>query len=104
MDFIQLLQLAENKGYIHSEQILNENGFVGYPSENEKFIELCLIQKWLRDTHKIHVAVFPVLIANSQFNWSVQAANPYYKKGEVNTSLTYESALLQGINAALQLI
>lgn len=69
---------------------------------------LTLIQKWLRDEHKISVEVnstLDSLIAGSpeyHFGASKWGRNRKYKGSGHHTS--YESALLEGIRAALDLI
>jgi hypothetical protein len=107
MTYKDVFQLAENKGY---KSTVNTNSLFAERNPVEfEILSITLIQKWLRDTHKIYVDPTPynaVSIYGRNFKESkwVQVYVPTeYDEKEIKFD-SYESALLEGINAALQLI
>ena len=127
-DYKTVFQLAQDKGY----KIIHKRVFSTHYSEDEimlnVLLELTLIQKWLRDEHKIVATSFP--IAKDRYGFSIdfiEAMSDEYsndadfcvdqilhndKKNysfpDIDTmkgnKWNYESALLEGIAAALLLI
>lgn len=102
----EVFQLAQDKrykfyiSYEWSEQLIRDK------RETELFIELVLIQKWLRDEHKIHVFTSP-RFDGENWKWNIQEQRHRGLTKPVTSSdkgFTYEQALLEGINEALKLI
>jgi hypothetical protein len=52
MDYKEVFELAENKGYKN-----NPFHFTYHQEGLHDYTELCLIQKWLREEHKILLTV-----------------------------------------------
>lgn len=87
----QLVLLAKEKGYYSFHTVNREIG-------NGWFIELCLLQKWLREVHKIDVRIYRdyrFLIKNKNI------ATEYYDGKDYNS---YEKALEKGLQKALKII
>lgn len=68
-----------------------------YYAEANGFLELTIIQKWLRDEHNLDVLVMPVKY--TEYGYQIRPANSVRDKYK-----TYEEALLNGINESLKLI
>jgi hypothetical protein len=94
----EVFQLAQERGYKFKYptcQVFVE----GEP----ELLELTLIQKWLRDEHKILVLIDCVSVGElfqPCIKWHKDAHREQYGSGYT----TYEEALLQGIAEALKLI
>jgi hypothetical protein len=74
------------------------------------YIELCLIQKWLREKHKIQVIV-NLTVANSPdeekiYRWGYWKYDTSWggRISKHNEFPFYEDALLEGVKEAIQLI
>lgn len=100
----EVFQLAKDKG---SKLRFYAPGLIEVDTENEDnlLLELTLIQKWLRDEHKLYVIVdFPNTLHFCR--WSIEGESFYtdsrYAKNK--DFATYEQALLEGIYQALKLI
>jgi hypothetical protein len=101
MDYKKVFELAENKGYPFF-QVKKKMNFKSY-KDNPVWIlfELTLIQKWLREEHNIAVEV----------RW-FEGYTAVYKRMDIQNMSreelprrqTYEEALLEGVEKALQLI
>ena len=119
MNYKEVFQLAQDKGY--------EMAFLNRLSEYEKdtkrfeialsetvLLELTLIQKWLRDEHKLQMMIITsgtkdnlqyVAIMQYCYLPDTEMADELRKVGKrIPYSTTYEQALLEGINEALKLI
>jgi len=62
-----------------------------------------LLQKWLRDEHKIHITIY----SSSQESWMFRITKPHQKLLEglyAEDFETYEEALEEGLQEALKLI
>lgn len=99
----KLVLLAKEKGY-YSFHTINREQSSGW------FIELCLLQKWLREVHKTVVDVFQES-QNYQYTgkWKVDISiiGDYQEEDSPNPPIvcdTYELALEHGIYKALELI
>jgi hypothetical protein len=114
MSYKDVFQLAKSKGYDSIIVfIARYGGDAMLPrevtNEAEQLCELMLIQKWLRDTHKIYVDPTPynaVSIYGRNFKdpkWVQVYVPTEYDEKSIKFD-TYESTLLEGINAALTLI
>lgn len=91
-----VFQLAESKGYNSFSKMTYTKG------TNDIYIELCLIQKWLRDTHKTHLSIFFGL--SNKYKYSIVKLTPESFNSNDELFNTYEECLLIGINEALKLI
>lgn len=94
----EVFQLAKNKGY--KLMYPNKSSITGDALDTANFIELSLIQKWLRDSHKMNVIVINYSI------WGIASICSANHSKEIKTPNLncYEKVLLSGINEALQLI
>lgn len=102
MTLKEVFQLAESKGYIPTDYTLNENGFHGYLSDDQYYLEMCFIQKWLRDSHKLFVEV--VIMQPNKYAFTVYDTKTAEEVvGYTDYSNTPLEALSQGISKALQL-
>jgi hypothetical protein len=107
MDYKQVFELAETKGfelqYKNWYGIVDNSDIIGY-------LELCLIQKWLREEHNIHVTVD--YYCERYYNAIKKAekrekpGQNYYKRvGNTEEGYeTYNEAHLEAIKEALKLI
>jgi hypothetical protein len=104
MNYKEVFQLAQDKGYLPCERFLNGNGFRSpeFETEEVQLLELTLIQKWLREQHHIDLAIRLDYEAGKYF-YDLDAPNwePIISD---ELSDTYEQALLEGIAEALKLI
>ena len=110
MNYKEVFQLAQDKGYNPEYRVdLSPKEQMSqfadhYPSEG-RYIDLCLIQKWLRDEHKIEVEV-----GYTSSNEGTSYRYGYGTIGKMNWIFprdfksTYEEALLNGIYEALKLL
>ena len=90
----ELLSLAEEKGYEYAEneaEIYNEDWY----------LDLCLLQRWLMIEHKIHLEFYYNFIAK---NYCLVILKPGYCKDYGFIYDTYENALESGIYNSLLLI
>jgi hypothetical protein len=59
--FIKTFRLAKEKGYFIREMLIFEPfqnvNYLENIRQNARFIELCLLQKWLREKHNIHIEI-----------------------------------------------
>jgi hypothetical protein len=74
--------------------------------EELRLLELTLIQKWLRDEHRINIIVrYSPQIAQQWFTTIIsECYSNKPKLKDIWNFTTYEQALLEGINEALKLI
>lgn len=116
-NYKEVFQLAQDKGFIRPYNFHNYavTGSKDYTIADSaiSLLWLTLIQRWLRDEHKIFVNVFPY--DAEDFAKAVYGVNiiniewGMYKECHVEKMLrtyppSYEEALLNGINEALKLI
>lgn len=113
-DYKTVFQLAQDKGYDISpfHSYLN----LALSEVKQELIVLTLIQKWLRDEHHLHVELefrssagiyfFEVIKTNTYTKHSphYKGGNILYQHREYKNGLSYEAALLEGINEALKLL
>ncbi len=98
MNYIDVFQLAKSKQYV---PYLDEL----YDSDSLIFIELCLIQKWLRDNHNLAVLVSIPFDVFYRYSIDGINGNGYYTDSTYKETVdfnTYEAALLNGIAEALK--
>lgn len=88
----EVFQLAQDKGY-----------YLFDPIRRSDYIELCLLQKWLRDEHNIDIKIENQYIDATYQCYSAKISAPLGEKLTENFN-TYEKALLQAICVALNLI
>jgi hypothetical protein len=105
----EVFQLAQDKGYLPCDRFLNENGFrmPEFETDEVKLIELTLIQKWLRDEHKIYFEIDTTRIKQDVIVHRVAASRliaGMVRRITTYKYTSYEQALLEGINEALKLI
>ena len=101
----KLVLLAREKGYYSFHTVNREQG-------SGWFIELCLLQKWLREVHNIEVEVYrEVDFADECYynTYCVDVFNnklSFQSKDSIFTERidTYEQALEQGLLEGLKLI
>lgn len=86
----KLVILAKEKQYFSFHSINKEVG-------NGWYIELCLLQKWLREVHKINVYCIPSDFEEGAWYNNIASHNPVFIG-------TYEEALEIGLQEALKLI
>lgn len=100
-DYKTVFQLAQDKGYKFYISFEWANQLAADNRETELLVELTLIQKWLRDEHKLFVSISYL----SGLFW-LELVRDYNTKQLLPISKfhSYESALLEGINEALKLI
>lgn len=108
MDYKTLFQLAQDKGYQY--QFVHPLFTKEHEKTNFLFLELTLIQKWLRDEHKMKAIALPyslpaaaLEISEVTWIWMIHRVKSSTAT-EVKYFDTYEEALLNGINEALKLI
>jgi hypothetical protein len=101
-----VFQLAQEKGYnlFHNSALLwtkeGEEHLIRYI---EPLLELTLIQKWLRDEHKIHIVIYHQKVKGVDiYQVNVQLDDERLK--HIGHSESYEQALLEGIHEALKFI
>jgi hypothetical protein len=107
MNYKDVFLLAQEKGFkstVNPHSLFAERN----PIEFE-LLSIALIQKWLRDEYEIYVDPTPfnaVSIYGRRFKaqkWVQVYVPSEYEEKEIKFP-SYETALLAGINAALQLI
>jgi hypothetical protein len=115
-NYNEVFQLAQDKGYKQefSVELINEDVFMYHNPEMLRFIDLCLIQKWLRDEHKIHIDVsfygnkwyadLESLKQKKRTDGTIRKHTSNLKSDETDGSNVYEDALLNGISEALKII
>lgn len=97
-NFKEVFEVAEAKGYKYDWRV----------ASNDEFLQLSLIQKWLREEKNIAILVINFIKVN--YGYKIIRDMNYGKLPEIqkcsfsNNWETYEEALLQGINEALKLI
>lgn len=104
-NYKEVFQLAQDKGYMLRQES-TDNGTILYNTEIEKYIELTLIQKWLRDEKGIDIEVKNQYTDPFQGKWYYATIFIVRSRTTPPTTqdTTYEQALLQGINEALKLL
>lgn len=101
----EVFQLAQDKIPTHLLHSLNGLNTVGFITDEEtELLKIILIQKWLRDEHKLHVIVKPYENAYEFALWSTGKINLCDAPVTDGFLDTYEQALLEGINEAMKLI
>mgnify|MGYP001404398851 CR=1 FL=1 len=98
----ELVKLAEEKEYNKFHPLWFENNII---EPKSWFIELCLLQKWIRDTHNIHIEIY----ANAGgWGWILTkcagSGSTIKDIEDYNFFDTYEEALEDGLIKALNLI
>lgn len=88
-------KLAKEKGFLSRDNLVTINSDYFY-------LWMCELQKWLRDTHKIHITVTSI----SQESWQYHITKIGEKLGDRcgEDYATYEEALEDGLLEALKLI
>ena len=66
------------------------NNFTSAPTQS-------LLQKWLRELHKIHIDISPFYYKGNFISWNLRIHNTYYK----DKYNTYEEALEYGLKECL---
>jgi hypothetical protein len=100
-DYKTVFQLAQEKGYKLRFKLDADKIFVEEWAEMY-LCELTLIQKWLRAELKKLVLVDGGFTSASRFDFTI--IDKSGRNTARNTWETYEAALLEGINSALNLI
>lgn len=107
-DYKPVFQLAQDKGYKFYISFEWANQLAADNRETELLVELALIQKWLRDEHKLHVWVspdyngYPTDVKELTYGWQIEDfAERTNGQGGFDS---YEQALLVAIEEALKLI
>lgn len=110
----KLVILAKEKQYFSFHSINKEVG-------NGWYIELCLLQKWLREVHNIEVDVMRYTYSGGEYQgkcymWAIDKYNPNYnpetedpwiletRQSQGYDFKVYEEALEIGLQEALKLI
>jgi hypothetical protein len=109
MNFISIYEMAVKRGYLSPYDLMvTENGTTDlHPSETVILLELTLIQKWLREEHKIYFEIDARQSKNDSVIHRVAASRSIagmVRRITTFESSVYEDALLNGINEALKLI
>lgn len=117
-DYKTVFQLAQDKGYpIYKHfypaiMVLEDKPERDEHLQRTIYYELCAIQKWLRDEHKIIIelqfspqnSMFYAKIYNTNRPFAYMMDMQTFSDGFVNGFNSCESALLSGIHEALKLI
>lgn len=107
--------LKEELISFETAKLAKEKGWNGDFVESHKILTTqSLLQKWLRDKHKIHVEVVPDNWSETEIIWYanildlnefLDAKKPFfYKNKDIISNNIYEEALEQGLLEALKLI
>ena len=98
----ELIQLAWEKGFINGKwwiHRLYHSHDVSVDLPQSEYLCMCLLQKWIRDEHKIHVEV-------SSFKIRKKRVFQYSNDGSSNNTAagfaTYEEAFQYGLLSALK--
>lgn len=114
MTYNELFKLAQEKGYDKSIILFatgRESVTYDYnESEIDGLLSLALLQKWLRDEHRVDVNI-PISFYDEKitwYNWKIDGFIIDRTTSSAGEKLygfdSYEQALLEGINEALKLI
>lgn len=107
-----VMVLAEEKGYKldFSVDLVNEDIQFYHNPETSRYIDLCLMQQWLRDDHNIRIGI-DICYGDGAYSAKLHTigANERHPsefsfKSQCEFHDTYEQALMEGINEALKLI
>jgi len=90
----ELLELAEDKGCY----------LLSYGKKNEDYIMLCLMQKWLREKHGVHVEACynPYSELIYMYEYKINEKDIFFNSSDYFK--TYEEALQKGLEEGLKLI
>ena len=81
---------------------------LGYKEENGEIIDTystttqSLLQKWLREEHKIHIVIMPCIIPSNEVKYYIFTGKLKWDWAELFD--TYEEALEVGLQEALKLV
>ncbi len=108
-EYKTVFQLAESKGYnpefnVQLEPKEIKSQFADHYPEECRYIDLCLIQKWLRDERKIIVQIELTVKAKPLYRAFVYPIETFKSSAKCEWIDNYEQALIEGINEALKLI
>lgn len=101
VQLIMVCELAESKGMKHLDLLCHFHNVTEYAIDNptNDLIILILIQKWLRETHNLNIGLtYFNNTTGTWWDWRIHYKECY------GSSKTYELALLEGINQALNLL
>jgi hypothetical protein len=101
--YLEVIETAKQKGYNPEcvVDLVNENVTFYHNPELGRFIDLTLIQAWLRDEKSISVVVSDQYVTQDYF---VQVRFLFSKDSNFKYLYpSYDEALLNGINEALKL-
>lgn len=103
MNIQKLIESFENKGYKHHGFVLQSKWYIAF--DGFETMELSLMQKWLREIHKLSVEV--ITPNHTNVGW-IPAIFIIFKFGNILNeepeSSTYEEALCAGLQAAINLV
>ncbi len=99
------LQLAKKRGFNLVQRIITvyDKDTPNESQSDEHGVTQSLLQKWLRDTHKLHITIF----SSSQESWMFRITRPHQKLEEGLYGEDYnsfEEALEEGLQEGLKLI
>ena len=82
-----------------------EKGYQERYKYDEDIVRMCLLQKWLRDGHSIHIVViknYALRTENYEGAWYTEDLEQ--NRGNIVEKETYEQALEEALTKALELI
>ena len=107
INYRSVFTLAQDKGWkIHHKRVLGNPLYTTKETQlQDALLELTLIQRWLREKHKIGVAASQFPVYNDKYGFQYGRSSissgwsPDFENGD-----TYEGTLLTGIYNGLNLI
>lgn len=100
---MDLIQKASKLGYKHYTEF-TVGGLDKLPiSNNSKQIEYCFLQRWLRETHNIHISIDYGELSN-KYMGTINSVNNRTVIELECIYCTYEEALEEGLTQSLKLI
>ena len=92
----KLQDLADEKGFFILESDLSKD------TKDYDYLYMCLLQKWLRDQHKIHVKVDVYSVRTIYYFAKILTDPPYISWRNTDGMFSeYQEALQEGLKVAL---
>ena len=96
----KIIELATEKGFTSS--IIGKSVEAKYSNKDFYYLWMCELQKWLREVHKIHIAILPKILPNNEIKY--YSFRGKIKKDWTELFNTYEEALEEALKQVLILI
>lgn len=104
----EIIERAERLGYRCMYNCINPSILYEEYMSNEKYIELCLIQKWLREEKEIYIGVNPIKCSDySTLTFYIEYDVIFYNQAVLNKVglfMSYDQALKEGIKKAIEIL